>query len=115
MYLRCGLLLRYAAGLRPLLGGTLSGAAVGTTRSTIAVAASESCMPSRGYLTAHEKEGKVMHPDLLNESVVKTQYAVRGELYLRGEQLRQAGKEIIFTNGTHSIGAWSLGCHVVMD
>lgn len=40
-----------------------------------------------------------MHPDLLNENVKKTQYAVRGELYLRAEQLRREGKEIIFTNG----------------
>ena len=42
---------------------------------------------------------QVLHPDLLNPEVLKTQYAVRGELYLRAEQLRQAGKEIIFTNG----------------
>ena len=47
----------------------------------------------------HEKQGKVMHPDLFNESILKAQYAVRGELYLAGEALRQAGKEIIFTNG----------------
>ncbi len=47
----------------------------------------------------HAKEGKVLHPHLLNENVVKTQYAVRGELYLRAEQLRKEGKEIIFTNG----------------
>ncbi len=47
----------------------------------------------------HHKDGKVLHPHLLNENVVKTQYAVRGELYLRGEQLRKEGKEIIFTNG----------------
>lgn len=45
------------------------------------------------------RDGKVMHPDLLNENMKKTQYAVRGELYLRAEQLRQEGKEIIFTNG----------------
>lgn len=45
------------------------------------------------------KDGKVLHPELLNENMRKTQYAVRGELYLRAEQLRQAGKEIIFTNG----------------
>lgn len=47
----------------------------------------------------NSKDGKVMHPDLLNERVKKTQYAVRGELYLRAEELRRAGKEIIFTNG----------------
>lgn len=47
----------------------------------------------------HEKEGKVLHPHLLNENVLKTEYAVRGELYLRAEQLRKEGKEIMFTNG----------------
>ena len=37
--------------------------------------------------------------DLLNENLKKTEYAVRGELYMRAEELRKAGKEIIFTNG----------------
>lgn len=46
-----------------------------------------------------EKEGKVLHPDLLNESVKRTQYAVRGELYLRAMELQKQGKKIIFTNG----------------
>ncbi|KAL6765842.1 alanine aminotransferase [Haematococcus lacustris] len=55
----------------------------------------------------NHKDGKVMHPDLLNEQVLATQYAVRGELYLRGEQLRQEGKDIIFTNvgNPHALGA----------
>lgn len=44
------------------------------------------------------KEGKVMHPDLINEHVKSAQYAVRGELYLRGQELIKEGKEIIFTN-----------------
>eukprot|EP00983_Pelagomonas_calceolata_P096728 1158164-Pelagomonas_calceolata.AAC.1 len=87
-----------------------------------------------------EKEGKVLHPDLLNQQVSayscttgwevyaaclsvrtslqrcpgcdglqvrETQYAVRGELYLRAEQLRKEGKEIIFTNvgNPHALGA----------
>lgn len=39
--------------------------------------------------------------------VLKTQYAVRGELYLRAEQLRREGREIIFTNvgNPHALGA----------
>lgn len=49
-------------------------------------------------LPAH-KDGKVLHPDLLNDNMRKTQYAVRGELYLKAEELKKAGKEIIFTNG----------------
>lgn len=47
----------------------------------------------------HAKEGKVLHPDLIAENFRKCQYAVRGELYLRAEELRQQGREIIFTNG----------------
>lgn len=47
----------------------------------------------------NSKDGKVLHPDLMNENMRKTQYAVRGELYLKAEELRKAGKEIIFTNG----------------
>lgn len=57
----------------------------------------------------HAKEGKVLHPHLLNENVVKTQYAVRGELYLRAEQLRKDGKEIIFTNGARCGGSGGVG------
>jgi hypothetical protein len=45
------------------------------------------------------KDGKVLHPDLLNENMKKCQYAVRGELYLKAEELRQQGRDIIFTNG----------------
>ena len=48
---------------------------------------------------ASSKEGKAMHPDLLNEAVKKTQYAVRGELYLRAMQLQDDGMSITFTNG----------------
>lgn len=47
----------------------------------------------------NQKDGKVLHPSLLNSNMLKTQYAVRGELYLKAEQLKNAGKEIIFTNG----------------
>jgi hypothetical protein len=55
----------------------------------------------------NSKEGKVLHPELLNELVLATQYAVRGELYLRAEQLRKEGKDIIFTNvgNPHALGA----------
>ncbi len=56
-------------------------------------------------VVVHEKDGKVLHPELINEQVLKTQYAVRGELYLRAEELRKAGKEIIFTNGAHPMHA----------
>ena len=63
----------------------------------------------------------MLHPDLLNANVRNAEYAVRGELYLKvrqaaqpdcpavpwathsptlqAEELRRAGKEIIFTNG----------------
>jgi hypothetical protein len=56
-------------------------------------------------LHRHPEERKVLHPHMLNENVTKTQYAVRGELYLRAEQLRKEGKEIIFTNGATAISS----------
>lgn len=49
-------------------------------------------------LLPSEKEGKVLHPDLLNPRLLEAQYAVRGELYLRAEELKKT-KEIIYTNG----------------
>ena len=42
---------------------------------------------------------QVLHPDLLNKNFREAQYAVRGELYLRGAAMKKAGKDIIFTNG----------------
>lgn len=57
-----------------------------------------------------EKDGKVLHPDLLNESVKKTQYAVRGELYLRAMELQSEGKKIIFTNGAQRCCHQSAAC-----
>lgn len=61
---------------------------------------------------AASKEGKVLHPDLINPNILKTQYAVRGELYLKAEEMRRAGKEVIFTNsewgggGRSAVGRW---------
>jgi len=46
-----------------------------------------------------EKDGYVLHPDLLNSKLLEAQYAVRGELYLRAEELKKEGKQIIYTNG----------------
>lgn len=47
----------------------------------------------------NSKDGKVLHPDLLNDNLKKTQYAVRGELFIKADELRKQGREIIFTNG----------------
>eukprot|EP00210_Caulerpa_lentillifera_P002693 g2573.t1 len=44
------------------------------------------------------KDNKVMHPDRINRHIKEVEYAVRGELYLRGEELRKQGREITFTN-----------------
>jgi hypothetical protein len=41
----------------------------------------------------------VLHPDLINANMKAAQYAVRGELYLKGEELRKSGREILYTNG----------------
>lgn len=46
-----------------------------------------------------EKDGYVLHPDLLNPRLLEAQYAVRGELYLKAEELKKS-REIIYTNGT---------------
>lgn len=42
--------------------------------------------------------GQVTHPDCINENVKAAQYAVRGELYLKAEEIRKSGREVIFTN-----------------
>uniref|UniRef100_A0A7N0T5H9 Aminotransferase class I/classII large domain-containing protein n=1 Tax=Kalanchoe fedtschenkoi TaxID=63787 RepID=A0A7N0T5H9_KALFE len=44
--------------------------------------------------------------DSINENVKKSQYAVRGELYLRASELQKEGKKIIFTNvgNPHALG-----------
>jgi len=55
--------------------------------------------PASEAAPTNSLDGKVMHPSLLNANLLKTQYAVRGELYLKAEELRKQGKEIIFTNG----------------
>eukprot|EP00884_Botryococcus_braunii_P023360 jgi/Botrbrau1/9708/Bobra.0388s0003.1 len=57
-------------------------------------------LPAESSIEApvNSKDGKVLHPDLLNDNFRRAQYAVRGELYLKGEELRKAGREIIFTN-----------------
>ncbi|BBN09233.1 alanine transaminase [Marchantia polymorpha subsp. ruderalis] len=49
---------------------------------------------------------KVMEPDTINENVRKTNYAVRGEIYLRASELQKEGKKIIFTNvgNPHALG-----------
>ncbi|KAI8470646.1 MAG: alanine aminotransferase [Monoraphidium minutum] len=53
------------------------------------------------------KEGKVLHPDLINPNIIKTQYAVRGELYLKADEMRRAGRDVLFTNigNPHNLGA----------
>ncbi|NJR42521.1 MAG: hypothetical protein HC767_07505 [Akkermansiaceae bacterium] len=48
----------------------------------------------------HSKDGYVLHPDLINEAIKRTQYAVRGELYLRAMELEKNGMKITYTNGT---------------
>eukprot|EP01025_Chloroclados_australasicus_P039239 TRINITY_DN40527_c0_g1_i1.p1 TRINITY_DN40527_c0_g1~~TRINITY_DN40527_c0_g1_i1.p1 ORF type:complete len:524 (-),score=50.45 TRINITY_DN40527_c0_g1_i1:375-1946(-) len=52
------------------------------------------------------KDGKVLHPDLLNANVKATQYAVRGELYQRALQLQKEGLQITYTNvgNPHALG-----------
>lgn len=65
-----------------------------------------SASSAQEQLGSHMAEGKVMHESLLNANILNTQYAVRGELYLKAEELRRAGKQIIFTNvgNPHALG-----------
>lgn len=58
-----------------------------------------SATPQSFFSVPHSKDGHVTHPDLLNEAVKRTQYAVRGELYLRAMELQKEGMKITFTNG----------------
>ncbi|KAK9907475.1 hypothetical protein WJX75_004386 [Coccomyxa subellipsoidea] len=78
-------------------------------RSASSAAGGPSTQPAHGFASLpdpigdesppqNSKDGKVLHPDLLNENMVRAEYAVRGELYLTGEELRKKGREIIFTN-----------------
>ena len=55
------------------------------------------------------REGKVAHPELLNENLRKAQYAVRGELYIKAMELQAQGRELIFTNGARRLGG-ARGC-----
>jgi glutamate--glyoxylate aminotransferase len=49
-----------------------------------------------------ERDGFVLHPDLLNPRLLDAQYAVRGELYLRAEALKES-RPIIYTNGEQQL------------
>ena len=62
-------------------------------------ALSQTC---RAASAVASKDGKALHPDLLNDAVKRTEYAVRGELYLRAMELQKEGMKITFTNGAHS-------------
>jgi hypothetical protein len=57
-----------------------------------------------------EKEGYVLHPDLLNPRLLEAQYAVRGELYLKAEELKKQGEQIIYTNGEDTISHAPQSC-----
>jgi len=54
-----------------------------------------------------------LHPELLNANFVGAEYAVRGELYLKGEELRKQGKEIIFTNGRPTLLPYSIATSII--
>jgi glutamate--glyoxylate aminotransferase len=45
-------------------------------------------------------EGYALHPSTVNSRVREAQYAVRGELYNKAQELSAKGKDIIYTNGT---------------
>jgi len=72
--------------------------------NAFALSRAHAAMPQPVREPEHEKDGKVLHPDLLNSAVKKAEYAVRGELYLRAVELQKQGMKIVFTNGTTAGG-----------
>lgn len=54
---------------------------------------------------ANKIDGYALHPTTLNRNILKAQYAVRGEIYNKAQELAQQGKDIIYTNGK-SIVTW---------
>lgn len=49
----------------------------------------------------NRREGKVLHPALVNPAIVKAEYAVRGELLNRAVSMDAEGRSIIYTNGAN--------------
>ena len=49
--------------------------------------------------TTNRVDGYVLHPSTLNQNILKAQYAVRGELYNKAQELAAQGRDIIYTNG----------------
>lgn len=49
--------------------------------------------------TTNRVDGYVLHPSTLNKNILKAQYAVRGELYNKAQELAAKGRDIIYTNG----------------
>ena len=54
------------------------------------------CVMASHRACAHEKHELKYR---LAQNFKEAQYAVRGELYLKGAELKKAGRDIIFTNG----------------
>lgn len=66
------------------------------------------------FIIARCHNTQVLHPDLLNKNFTQAEYAVRGELYLKGEELRKQGREVIFTNGVWLFASKSSAFHWVV-
>lgn len=90
----------YASSASALVAAPLVGPVSGTRMVFTAV----------GMAPDNIKEGKVLHPDLMNPAILKAEYAVRGELYNRAMELAAQGREIIYTNGTWA--EWDYICDV---
>lgn len=50
--------------------------------------------------------GRALHPDLINERVKATQYAMRGEMYTRAQSLEKSGRTVTLLNlgNPHALG-----------
>lgn len=91
---------RPAQALQQALGPLQSQTALQTNMVREVVTEAEAPPATRPNM----KDGKVTHPDMMNANLVKAEYAVRGELYNRAQDLAKEGKEVIYTNGTFSGG-----------
>ena len=101
---------RKAKSLSKLVSSAVSRSSQGCTCSMVAVEGkganyaavrAYSAVPQPADTSLPNRiEGYALHPSTLNPNILKAQYAVRGELYNKAQELAAEGREIIYTNGT---------------
>jgi glutamate--glyoxylate aminotransferase len=79
--------------------GTLKVAGEDAAYGVRAYAAAAQPAAAERSTTPNRIDGYVLHPSTMNPNILKAQYAVRGELYNKAQEMAAQGKEIIYTNG----------------